>query len=273
LESKEGIDIFTIVLFGSLGMLSLVSFIVIFVVLYQKRMLANKTLLQENETRYQRRLLDASIEVAELERQKIATNMHDDVGLMLSTIKLNLSRIQRNLNDKTLVEELLHNNTGMIDETIKTIRSISHELMPKMLVKVGYVIGLKEMCNQINASGIIMVNFTNDTITKIHLNKKHELQLYRLVKEVANNIIRHAEASVINIGVSNSPTILTTMVSHNGKGIDTHMVEELAYSGKGIGLKSILSRAQLTGSVIQYITLGSAESKILIDTPLYENKN
>lgn len=272
MESKEGIDISTIVFFCTIGMLALASFIIIFIVLYQKKMLANKTEQQETDARYQRGLLDASIEVAERERQRIAANIHDDVGLMLSTAKLNLSRIQRNLHDKKLVEELLQNNASMLDDTIATIRSISHDLMPKMLVKVGYVSGIKELCNQINLSGLIKAELQCEPI-EIPLSKKYEVQLYRMVKEVTNNIIKHAEASAIVINISCNSDQLNTVVIHDGKGINTQMVQELAGSGKGIGLRSILSRAQLTGSTIQYITVGPSESKIQIDTPLYENKN
>jgi two-component system, NarL family, sensor kinase len=270
LESKEGIDVITIVVLGSLGMLTLVSFIIVFIVLYQKRMLFHKAQIQEKDNKHQRQLLDASIEVAEQERQKIAANIHDDVGLMLSTIKLNFTRINRNLKDTALVDELLRNNASMLDETINVIRSISHDLMPQALLKMGYVRGLKEMCNQINNAGIIKAELSSDDPV-ISIAKKDELQLYRMVKEVTNNIIKHAGASEIKINVTCTGSLLNTVVSHDGKGISTVAVEELANSGKGIGLKSILSRAQLTGSVIQYLNVGK-ESKIVIDTPIYGNK-
>ncbi|MGZ4038521.1 MAG: sensor histidine kinase, partial [Bacteroidia bacterium] len=222
MASKEGIDIFTIVLFGSLGIIALVLFIVVFVVLYQKKMLANKALFEESDARHQRRLLDATIEVAERERHRIASNVHDDVGLILSTIKLNLSRMTLVSNDKQTLKELAQQNAGMIDETIRIIRAISFDIMPKTLLRAGYAIGIKEMCNQINASGQISVTFSSEAYD-VHLDQKNEIQVYRIVKEVTNNIIKHSGASAMDVTVSCSPTILSTVITHNGKGITMQM--------------------------------------------------
>ena len=70
-------------------------------------MLANKALIKENENIHQHKLLDASIEVAEQERKKIAANIHDDIGMMLSVLKLNLTKIKRNRSDEQLTATLL----------------------------------------------------------------------------------------------------------------------------------------------------------------------
>ena len=267
MEGKAQIDITIIIILGSLGMLTLVSFIVVFIVMYQKRMLAHKTSLQENENKHQRELLDAAIEIAEQERKKISANIHDDVGLTLNVIKLNFSKIHRNLNDKELVDTLLKNNSNLLDETITSIRSISHDLMPPTLVNLGYKKGISEMCKQINSSGQMSILFTTDQ-NEITLSKKNELQLYRLVKEVVNNIIKHASATKVEINLTVNNKNLNTLITHNGNGITTEMVKELSESAKGLGIKSIMSRAQLTNSIIQYLTLGTNESKITIETPL-----
>lgn len=267
MEGKAEIDIAVIIIFGSLGMLTLVSFIVVFVMMYQKKVLAHKTNLQETENKHQRELLDATIEIAEQERKKIAANIHDDVGVTLNVIKLNFSKIDRNLNDKKIVGELLQNNANLLEETISSLRTISHDLMPPSLVKLGFRKGINEMCRQINATGIIEVVHI-DHNAEINLSKKNELQLYRLVKEVVNNIIKHAAATKIEITLSVNNFILVTCVAHNGNGITNEMVKQLTESGGGLGLKSILSRAQLTNSTVHYSTQGKTESKIIIETPL-----
>ncbi|MES2285303.1 MAG: ATP-binding protein [Bacteroidota bacterium] len=267
MESKSEIDVFSLVAIGTMGILILVSFIVLFVLLYQKKMLANIALIKENDNIHQRRLLDASIEVAEQERKKIAANIHDDVGMMLNVLKLNLTKIQRNRNDEILTETLLTNSNLLIGDTLAAIRIISNDLMPPTLVKLGFIKGITELCRQVKLSGAIDI-YLKLNVDSIQLEKKNEIQLYRLIKEVINNIIKHASASTTELTISATNEFMTITITHDGKGLSNEMMQELAESSDGIGLKSILSRAQLTNSVLQYIIIGNKESKIIIETPL-----
>ena len=230
-------------------------------------MLANKSLIKENDNIYQRKLLDASIEVAEQERKKIAANIHDDIGMMLNVLKLNLTKIHRNRNDAQLTETLLTNSNLLIGDTIAAIRIISNDLMPPTLVKLGFIKGITELCRQVKSSEVINI-YLKLNVDRIQLEKKNEIQLYRLIKEVINNIIKHAGASTIELTISATPDFMTITITHDGNGLTNEMMHQLAESGDGIGLKSILSRAQLTNSVLQYILIGNKESKIIIETPL-----
>lgn len=230
-------------------------------------MLANKALIKENDNIHQRKLLDATIEVAEQERKKIAANIHDDIGMMLSVLKLNLTKIQRNRNDEKLTENLLINSNLMIVDTLAAIRVISNDLMPPTLIKLGFIKGITELCRQVKSSEIINI-FLNLNVDSIQLEKKNEIQLYRLIKEVINNVIKHASASVIELTINATPDFMTITITHDGKGLTNEMMHQLAESSDGIGLRSILSRAQLTNSVLQYILIGNKESKIIIETPL-----
>jgi two-component system NarL family sensor kinase len=266
LENSQKIDVTYIIIFGSLGMLILVAFIILFVVLYQKRRLEHKNEINEAETKHQKKLLEASIEVAEKERQKIATNIHDDVGIVLNVIKLNISRMERNKDDVALVEELLKNNATLLEETINTIRSISHDLMPQSLLRLGYVKGINELCHKINTSGAQTIQLVSDG-NKLVLSKKIEMQLYRLTKEILNNIIKHSSSTHIIVNISILNNTLSVLISHNGKGITDNEVTELIESGNGIGLQSIYSRAQLTGSQIHY-QLKDNEYQVQIITPI-----
>jgi signal transduction histidine kinase len=91
-----------------------------------------------------------------------------------------------------------------------------------------------------------------------------------LIKEILNNIIKHAKAEKIKVELQYNDSLLSTTISHNGKGISMQNVKEFSESGRGIGLKSILSRAQLTNSVIQYLIIGSHEARITVETPVKE---
>lgn len=267
MESKSQVEVFSLVVIGTIGMLILVAFIVLFVLLYQKKMLAARALVKENDNIYQRKLLDASIEVAEQERKRIAANIHDDIGMMLNVLKLNFTKIQRNRSDEALTSTLLTNSNLLIEETIAAIRIISNDLMPPTLMKLGFIKGITELCGQVKSSGMIDICLLLN-VNSVQLEKKNEIQLYRLVKEVINNIIKHANASTIELTINATVEFMTITLSHDGKGLTNEMMQELSESKEGMGLKNILSRAQLTNSVIQYISMGNEDAKIIIETPL-----
>lgn len=255
------------IIVGSFGMLTLAFFIIVFIVQYQKKILLHKAITQKNETDFQKQLLEASVDVAEQERRKIAANIHDDVGLTLNVIKLNFSKMKRNNDNKELVTELIDTNLKILEETSNTLRGISNELMPPSLSLLGLIKGLREMCRQISSTGSIQVEINSPDLN-LKLDKKKELQLYRLIKEIINNIVKHANASQINLNNELTHEQLITIITHNGVGISDEDVRSLITSDKGIGLKSIQSRIQLTNSSIQYNYSKNEPAVIIIKTSI-----
>lgn len=250
-------------------MLTLAFGIIAFVVFYQKRMLSHKLLLQEKEKDFQRQLTDASIEVVEQERKRIAANIHDEVMLDLGILKNSLSRVYKNPGDTALAERVLGESTKVLNDSIDTLRKISYDLMPPFLNRYGFVKAIRQVCHQVKDAYRINIGFSTNA-EDLKSDEKTELQLYRLVKEVLNNVIKHAKASEVHVDMTFNNGLLLTTVSHNGIGITMESVKEFSETGKGIGLKSILSRAQLTDSIVQYIIVGSHEARITIETPVKE---
>lgn len=262
----EGVPIVALVLIGTAVMLILIVSLVLFVALYQKRMLSKKNEIQAAENRHQKDMLNASMEVAEQEREKIAKNIHDDVGTLLNVIRLQMTKLSRNASDAAKTEELVKESLTMVDESIQTVRGIAHDLMPPTLVKLGFDKGIAELCRQINASGQVKVSATVDTNDR-RLPARSELQLYRAVREVINNILKHSQASAIDVTVRGTGESLSVRIHHNGIGISNEAATQLAQSDKGVGLKSIQSRVQLVNGTIQYLTKGQADSEVIIEVP------
>lgn len=223
----------------------------------------------DSENKHQKKLLDVSLEIAEQERNKVAANIHDDVGMMMNVLKLNLKRAQRNLNDLNLVNEILNTSYGIIDNSIETIRTISNDLMPPTLIKLGFFKGIKELCRQINLSDIVQIDFQS-TIEDFTFDKKIEFQLYRLIKEILNNTIKHTKASLIHLEISKNEKYLNVIISHNGEGITTGAIKHLAKTSTGLGLKSIFSRAQLLDAKINYWDTNkeNQKAKVTIEIPI-----
>lgn len=238
---------------ASLGIFILVFFIVLLVRLYQKRMIESHNQLVNLEKYHQDRIMSASIEVAEDERRKIAKNLHDDIGIVFQVLKINLNRIKKNIDKSQTVDDLVHNSSDMIDESMDVVRSIYHDIVPKALSVSGLDPTLRQLCKQISDSASIAVNYTSPG-HNIRLDEMRELQFYRLIKEVLNNTLKHASPLQMDITMSKRENILTVTLQHNGKGITTQEIRELAKSSKGLGLKSIITRSELLNACIDFIS-------------------
>jgi two-component system, NarL family, sensor kinase len=257
---------------GTIAILTMVVFVIFFVLLHQRRMFENRAVIKEKESVHQKKLIDATIQVAELEREKIAKDIHDDVGSVLNVINLYLNRITRNPQDVELTKQLVGESKELLESSIENIRSIARDLMPPILIRLGYENGLSELCRQIKTSNSIDVQFIPNKET-IPLSKKVELQLYRIVQESINNIIKHASASEISISLQQNTLMYTTQIRHNGKGISSEIINQLSEGVGGIGLRSIQSRAQMINASVQYITINSHDARITIDIPIDDATN
>jgi signal transduction histidine kinase len=173
----------------------------------------------------------------------------------------------RNLDDKNLSAKVLQDSNGLIEVTIDSIHVISNDLMPPSLMNLGFIEGMIELCAQLNRLEIIMVILKTD-LDHVEMDKKNSLQLYRLIKEVMNNIVKHTKALNAEIEISINQNKLLVVVTHDGKGITNETIKRLSESSKGIGLRSILGRAQLINATVQYAIVGSDKSKIIVETPL-----
>jgi signal transduction histidine kinase len=232
-----------------------------------------KLLDQQKEISTLKKILSsAANEVAEFERERIAKSLHDDVGMLLTVVKLNLNKISRNPQDKIFVEKLLEESMHLLSESCEAIRVISTNLIPPSLVQIGYEKSIAELCRQINISEKIKIkNILSNN--EVRLPSLVELHLYRITQEIINNIIKHENPTEIKIEINSDKNGVRTLIIHNGKGITSDAIKQLRSSGNGAGLKSIENRSQLIAASIDYFSNDNNESKIIIYVPVYEKKN
>ncbi len=168
------------------------------------------------------------------ERERLARDLHDEMGAELSAIILKLDEI-KNFSSKTL--EIRDEAIQQLNEAINKIRHISHDIMPPTLIRFNLAGTLTEMAERYNTKGIPMIFKTNCQLSKF--DKTTELHLYRIVKELVNNTEKHSNANQIDIGMNYNKPYLSLSYSDNGKGIIPTL------EGKGTGLKNIKLRAKL----------------------------
>ncbi|HEX8517230.1 MAG TPA: histidine kinase [Bacteroidia bacterium] len=225
---------------------------------------------QGNEKRMEPMHFSASAEVAEMEMSRIAANIHDDIGMMLIVLKLNLNRAIKNIQDPALTKEILMDAHKTVEDTIESVRVISNDLVPHTLSRLGFIQAVIGMCEHVNATDIIKVRLDLPE-QEFSFDKDSETQLYWLTKEVFSNILKHSRATNIDLRVFTDRGHLRISFLHDGEGITTSDIEQLLQQNKGMGLKSILGRVEVLKGSIKYSVL-SKKSRTIIKIPLNTNE-
>jgi len=226
---------------GSVGMLLLAVAIVLFMVFYQKKMAQEQVKRQQLELDYQTKMLRATLESQEMERRKLASDLHDSIGGMLSAIRMGISTIGRSLPNPASIDQ----TKKMLDDTIASVRQISRELVPATLEKFGLTQALKELCERVHDTSLVTINFHEDGRLPM-MQKTEELMIFRIVQELVNNAIKHAQASQITVSVGFRNRFYVS-VQDDGIGFDIDAQRNDRTPGKGLGLYSIENRAKQLG--------------------------
>lgn len=189
--------------------------------------------------------MNALLEGQEQERKRLAREIHDGIGPILSTVKMNLSGIEDEI--ETLnhsLGEKFRKSYNMIDEAANDLRSISHNLMPKLLSDFGLVEALETHCEKINDTRGIAVDFIHSGKVG-RLDMVTELALYRISQELINNTLKYAMAKKITLQLIKRDSNIQLMYEDDGQGFNHKKVH------KGLGLMNIENRTKaLAGEVV-----------------------
>jgi two-component system, NarL family, sensor kinase len=239
-------DFLLIFAVSTVALLLLAGAIVIFVVFYQKKMIQEQLKRQSLEFEYQQKMMQAELSSQESERRRVAADLHDSIGGMLSTIRVGLATIGRGMTDTSLLDE----TKKMLDDTIASVRRISRDLMPSTLEKFGLMHALKEICERFQSTSLIPIAFDAEGDYD-GMDPQRELMTFRMVQELLNNAIKHAQASRINVSVKISDQ-LEIQVKDDGIGFNINEQMQDRQTEKGLGLFSIQNRARLLHGTVKF---------------------
>jgi PAS domain S-box-containing protein len=181
----------------------------------------------------ERLILSATLIAQEKERSRISIALHDSICQILYGIRLNLQTIQRSNPGNVQ----FGNVNKLLDQAIQETREISYELTPSVLRDFGFIAGIQEMAHRLSVPGF---NIRTKIETDLNFfDEDKQLYLFRIIQELINNCIKHAEASVAEIKIFSEEDSVKLVFSDNGKGFDYNVNKELI---KGSGLRSIMNR-------------------------------
>ncbi|HYG50579.1 MAG TPA: tetratricopeptide repeat protein, partial [Flavobacteriales bacterium] len=244
------------------GAFLLIALIVLF--LNQRRLVLKKKSLEEKETLLskindqQKELLNATLNGQELERKRIATELHDGLGSLLSTVKLNLDTTGHKLKDPEKKE--LDKAIVLLDNVCEDLRTISHNMMPGALTKLGIASAVRDFILKVNASGHLKIHFEAHGLEE-RMPENAEIALFRVIQEATNNILKHTEATKASIQLIRHDETLTLMIEDNGRGFDMNKIKF------GMGLKNIESRMIFLGGKVVFDSHPGKGTSIVIELP------
>lgn len=201
----------------------------------------------------------------EKERQRIARDLHDGIGQRLSAAKINVSGLQSMPSQNNPQQEILFSNAiQLLDDSVKDVRSISHNLMANGLIKAGLASAIRDFVNQIQTPAGFKINLE---IVGIHARLEYTIEntLYRVLQEIIHNVIKHASATEVSIQLIKHDHELTLLVQDNGVGF---LVDETLQNGKGIGLKNMESRLSFIHGKVYFDSYPGKGTTISIEVPL-----
>lgn len=219
------------VLIGAISLLLLV--VVIGIVVYNRTQLKHKNALTEKELEFQEKANFMTIETQEEERQRIAQELHDDIGQQLTAIKMGWNNFFKENKQNESAEKLQKN----LDELAEDVRTLSHRMMPKALVQLGLQAAIEDLVNKHSQQSGVEAHFEYFNL-KERYEGRIEKTLYRIAQEALNNIVKHARATEINVQLYGQETWLTMMVEDNGQGF-------ISERTTGKGLFNMENRAKL----------------------------
>ncbi len=204
---------------------------------YRQKQKLQQLRINELETEKQLTATEAVLKGEEQERTRLAKDLHDGLGGLLSGVKFSLSNMKDNLIITPDNMAVFERSLDMIDASIRELRRVAHNMMPEMLTKFGLDEALKEYCNILNGTGLLKVKYQSLGM-EARPDKSLEIIVYRIIQELLNNVLKHASASEAFVQLVRETNRLNIVVEDNGKSFDTAILEK----NKGAGWMNIRSR-------------------------------
>ena len=233
--------------------------ILIFVTIYYRNQLNLKTENQRKLAEEQLLRLKNVVEAEEKERTRIARELHDGVGHLISAAKMHVESIQQEESEK----ELIINALKILDDAAIETRNISHNLMPSSLSELGLVSAIRELSRRINKAGGLQIQFNCDTSFN-EPDITHSTAIYRILQEVLNNMIKHSGATAIQITLSQTIQHIQLLVTDNGIGFQVSEIN----NSEGIGWSNIFARAAVIKGELEITSAPQKGTKIILTAPI-----
>lgn len=258
-----------------IGMTLMLGFILAFIYLFQTyklRIEREQEALRNAEINFERQINEASLKAEEQERVQIAMDLHDEIGALMTVLKINMVNAKNRMDQPERLYKVLNDTSDMIEKTADAVRNISNRISPPTLTKMGIEVTLIELVATVNSTGKMIIIYKSDLEDK-RFRLDSELNIYRIIKEMINNILKHSHADKLYLQLAVNDDWLKIDFKYEGIGLNNDQVGHLLRVSKGNGLKSIQSRINNLHATISYELSKNQNAEIHIKIPVNEIKN
>lgn len=230
-------------------MVTIIAVTVSLIRLRRRAALLNEQLRQERENlqkvkrRHRIEVIKTAMDHQELERTRIASDIHDSINSVLWLAKSNIDLWFKEQSDNTTTKGIV-DARELLEEAMESSRTIAQNTTPNNIGKFGLVEAVKELCNRIKNKELNVVFNANGVVGKLTCDRS--LQIYRLIQEIVNNLIKHAKATCISVELYGG-SYLTVCFVDNGKPFQYHNNE----ASSGLGLLNINNRLDLLAASLR----------------------
>jgi hypothetical protein len=209
--------------------------------------------------------IDLILESQEKERQNIANELHDNLGSMLATLKLNFQNLKRQKEAVNRNETKLYDKTdALLEEAYQKVRNIAHLKNLGVIGSEGLLVAVNKMAEKMSVFDKLKINVIPFGLTE-RLDNTIEVTLFRMIQELCTNIIKHSQANEVNIYLTQgSPSEINIIIEDNGIGFDPKAI----VSQSGIGLKNMEKKVEQMGGTFSIDSNINKGTSIIIDLPL-----
>lgn len=230
---------------------------------YRRYRLRQKNQLQKEIMHQQEIATRAVMEAEESERQRIAKDLHDGVGQMMSAAKMNLSAFESEWRiDNHEQKKSLDKIISLVDESCREVRAVSHHMMPNVLLKKGLASAIGEFLEKID-SKVLKVHLHTEGLQD-RIDSNVEIVLYRVIQECVNNVIKHAQASHLDISIIRDGDGISATIEDNGRGFDPADESK----NEGMGLKNIRTRVEFLKGTVDFDSSPGKGTLVAVHVPL-----
>jgi signal transduction histidine kinase len=239
---------------------------------FRKRIEKEQEALRLAEMEFQRAINEASLQAEQNERAQIAMDLHDEVGALVTILKMNMVKAQKRIEQPEVLQKLFVDTIGLIEHTASTMRQISNRISPPILSKLGLLPALDELIAAIESTEKIKIQH-HFSMDGLRFKPDAETNIYRIIKETLNNILKYGLTEEVELTLGKKNDIIELVIRYEGVGLCNAQVEKLLRSNKGTGLKSIQSRISTLHATIDYIQAKKGISEIHAKIPCDGIKN
>jgi signal transduction histidine kinase len=226
------------VIIGTAALIMLLLFFFLLFIQYSRRQMEHVKQLKILQQNFEHTLLQSQLEIQEQTFTNISQEIHDNIGQVLSLVRLNIRMLEEQPDKQRICQ-----TDELVGKAIRDLRAITQQLNTDYIKEAGIVEAIRQLLISVEQSGKFKISFKIEEAC-FNLDENKAIILFRIMQEIINNIIKHSEATAIDVVIEGNETLRSIRISDNGKGFDTAVITE---HRAGLGISNMIYRSKIIG--------------------------